>query len=611
MARAFQPDLESLSKLAQSFARLFPAVAPRLAERSADPDVERLVEAFAYLTERVHVLLDGTAPTAAQFFTELLLPELSRPFPAATVLEVAAPRGARVAVAEGAEFDSVPVDGSPCRFRAWSAFDLVPWSVEDARVAWSAAEGQTLEVTLRSSDANAAAMALASLFPLRLHFTGDARTALTLLLFMRCHLASAELRVVAPEETSVPLSKSVRPWGLRADEALLPPEPFEHSGIRLLREYLVLPAKFAFVELGLLPGTVPENLPAATRVELRFRFDAQLPTTMLVTRDNLRVNCVPVANVFETTADPVLPTLEKPTQPLRPAGLPLGHGETYAVTRVQARIEGRPGVVPVASFSEFEAAAGDTLQDAYYVARSVPRAGGGNEVHLSVASPVDAGPLPAIDFLSVEIHADNGALANALGIGDVCIPTARSPRGLAFRNVSAVTTYRAPASGEDLRWRTLAVMALGAVPLARAETLKTLLHVLDLHPLGDAQAARAHALRLEAILSVSAAAGRARHSVVDAGGDELGGDVVVDASQRGTVVVGHEVSVEIGRSGFDGEGDALIFASVLAALFAHEASLGAFVRTTVRVAETGRVFTSAPLHADRSFESAPSRVERR
>jgi len=223
------------------------------------------------------------------------------------------------------------------------------------------------------------------------------------------------------------------------------------------------------------------------------------------------------------------------------------------------------------------------------VARPVPSTfGGGNEIQLSLGSPAGAPPVPEIEFLSVEVRASNGALPNALGIGDVCLPTESSPRGLSFRNVSAVTSYRAPARGDELRWRTLAMTSLSALSLTSATTLQTLLHVLDLRPLGDAQAARAHAQKLEAILAVRVAPGRARH-------------------ESGAIVLGHDVNVELSNAGFDGEGEALVFASVLAGMFGHEASLGAFVRTTVRVVETGRIFAFAALHGDRSFLSASER----
>ena len=589
MVRAFSPDLEALSELAASFARAYPALAPRLAEPSADPDVERLLDAFSYLTEQVHRLLDAGAPAAAQFFADMLAPELARPFPAATILELTPPqKGGRMTIAPGMEVASVPVDGTPCRFRAWSAFDVVPWSIEDARIGWSTSEGQSLDLTLLASNESASpAGLLASLFPLRVHLGGDSRAALTLLLYLRCHLTDIELRVDGGLPRS--LGSSVRPWGLLAEHALLPPEPFEHPGLRLLREYFLLPAKLAFVELGssLAPLDVPP--PGVRNVELRLRFDAQLPTTLHVTKENLRLNCVPVVNVFETTTDPIRPTLERPDHPLRPAGLPLGHGETYSVTRVLARASGRLGIVPVAAFSEFEAAPAGSLHDVFYVARPLPSAFGRSEIQLSLGGPAGAPPVPDIEFLSVEVRASNGGLPIALGLGDVRLPTESSPRGLSFRNISAVTPYRAPPSGDELRWRTLALTALSALSLASAKTLQTLLQVLDLHSLADAQAARAHSQKLSAIVAVRAE--RARVRQVSS----------VTEGPREASVVGHDVHVDLSSAGFDGEGEALVFASVLASLFGHEASLGTFARTTVRIVENGRVFRFPALHGDREL----------
>jgi type VI secretion system protein ImpG len=413
--------------------------------------------------------------------------------------------------------------------------------------------------------------------------------ALTLLSFARTQLTTLELRASA---AVLPLRNSVRAWGLCADEPLLPPERFEHPGLRLVREYFLLPAKLAFIELDLPreAAAAPGAFDAATELTLRFRFDAQLPATMHVTRENVRVNCVPVVNVFQTTTDPVRPTLERPGHQLRPAGLPPGHGETYSVERVLARVVGQPGMAPVAPFTDFEAAPPGSLPGAVYVARPEPRArttGQGTEMHLSVGTAVDSGILPEIEHLSVEIRASNGSLTSSLGVGDVCVPTATSPRGLAFRNVTAVTPHRPAATGDELRWRTLASTALTALPLTDPRTLKTLLHLLDLHPLADAQAARAHAQRLDAILEVTQAPARARY---------------VSASGAITRVSGYDVRVVLGKDGGAGDGDALLFASVLARLFAHEASLNGFVRTTARVAETGKVFAFPALHGDEELE---------
>ncbi|MCL2725581.1 MAG: type VI secretion system baseplate subunit TssF [Polyangiaceae bacterium] len=582
MARDEASNLQTLEDLAESFARAFPALAPRLAERSEDPDVEHLLEAFSFLADRVHHIIDGGSSRTALSFGELLSPELARPFPAATILELAPPRE-RILVPEGAEFDSLSVEGTRCRFRASAAFDLVPWQIENVSVNWSGSRGQTLDLRLRTSGQEAPESGvLASLFPLRLHLAGDSRAALTLLLFLRHHLQDAELEI---GKSVVSFRKeSVRAWGLAPDETLLPCEPFEHHGLRLLREYFMLPAKFAFVELTAPSASVPDD---ATTVTLRFRFDTQLPLGLQINSDNVRLNCIPVANVFETTTDPVKPTLQRPEHILRPAALPLTHGETYAVRRVSAGVTELAKIFPVASFSDFEAKPPECLPNVFFVARTAPATRGpGNEVHLSLGTPADEGVLPDIDFLSIEIWATNGMLPSALGIGDVCVPTTSSPRGLAFRNVSAVTPYRPPARGDELHFRTLALTALSALPMTSEKTLKTLVHVLNLHPLIDAQAARANAQRIEAIVEVTAKASTMRFR----------------RSKRVAMAKGHDVNVRLNASGFDGEGEALVFATVLAHLFAHEASLNAFVRTTVQIVDTGRTFSFPALHAGGALE---------
>ncbi|MCL2778305.1 MAG: type VI secretion system baseplate subunit TssF [Polyangiaceae bacterium] len=585
MARDNPESLQSIENLAESFARAYPALAPHLSERSSDPDVEHLLEAFALLSHRIHRIIDGSSSASAVSFGELLSPELVRPFPAATILEIEAP-SKRISVPEGAEFDSLPVEGTHCRFRASAKFALTPWTVENAIVNWSPNSGQTLNITLRISTQKAPENLFASLFPLRLHLTGDSRVARTLVLFLRHHLQQIELEI---GKTVVAIRKeSLRAWGLAPEEALLPCEPFEHHGLRLLREYFMLPAKYAFVEIMAPSTPISDSLSgSAVTVTLRFRFDTQLPLGLQITADNVRLNCVPVVNVFETTTNPVRPTLQRPEHLLRPAALALAHGETYAVRRVLARVRG-DGIFPVASWSEFEAAPPECLPNAFFIARTAPAtAGPGNDVHLSLGTPADAGVLPEVDFLSIEIWATNGMLPSALGIGDVCVPTETSPCGLTFRNVSAVTPYRPPARGSDLHWRTLALTTLSALPLTSEKTLKTLVHVLNLHPIGDAQAARTNAQRTGAILEVDAKASTASFR----------------QSNRTLLVRGYDVTVRLDASGFDGEGDALLFATVLAHLFAHEASLNTFVRTTVRIVDTGHTFAFPALHAGGVLEA--------
>ena len=82
----YQDELAYLRELGREFAEAHPALAPMLAERSGDPDVERLLEGVAFLTGRVRQKLDDELPQAIQGIAQLLFPDLVRPMPAAAML---------------------------------------------------------------------------------------------------------------------------------------------------------------------------------------------------------------------------------------------------------------------------------------------------------------------------------------------------------------------------------------------------------------------------------------------------------------------------------------------------------------------------------------------
>jgi type VI secretion system protein ImpG len=543
--------------LRDAFAHAFPALASSLARPLRNPRVEGLVVGLDVLAARVERLLDRTAARASVHYADLLFPELLRPFPSATIGELT-PHGSTAAERRpfpaGAEFEGRAVDGVRPRFRAHAPFRIDPWRVEDARLVWSSERGHALEIALAPLVTGESAPPL---FPLRLHFGGEPRAAFALLAGVAGHLSAIEV-ASAEAVLSVP-PQALRLWGFAADEPLLPRERFEHPGHRLLREFLMMSAKFAFVEID--APLAPLRGPSAI---LRLRFDS--PVSPVVTRESVRTNCVPVVNVFETTTEPLRVSLERPSHVLRAAGLAPDQAEIYGVRRVTGR-DPEGGRVPIPEGAAFEG-----VGLVYTLHRATAASGRSSDVRLELESAPDAESLPEVDLLSVDAWATNRGLAQTLGIGDVRVATPQSPASCTFRNLSAVTPYRPAPMGRTLQQRTLALLALSARSLTRADSLQALLHALDLHRDADAQAARAHAHRLSAVRSVHVTPATAP---LDHG-----------------VARGSDVHVELSERAFDGEGEALLFGRVLAHLFAHEARVNRFVRTTVRLVETGRSWTS-------------------
>src|SRR5512138_1977451 len=134
-SKHYQSELAFLRGMGKEFSAAHPSVAGLLAERGGDPDVERLLEGFAFLAARIRERLDDAVPEVIHDLTEVLLPQYLRPVPACSVLEILPNAGAlraRQQVPAGAEVASTPVDGVSCRFRTTAPTALVPVSVADA-----------------------------------------------------------------------------------------------------------------------------------------------------------------------------------------------------------------------------------------------------------------------------------------------------------------------------------------------------------------------------------------------------------------------------------------------------------------------------------------------
>src|SRR5215203_4307852 len=166
----YQDELTYLRELGREFASAYPAIAPLLAERGGDPDVERLLEGVAFLTGKIRQKLDDELPEVIHSVASLLFPHYLRQVPATSVIEFTPlPNVVRekLLVAKNAEIGSVPVDGVSCRFRTTQDVELVPMAVEDVRVDTGAQLAQSLRIELKVT--GGASLAALNLTRLRHH----------------------------------------------------------------------------------------------------------------------------------------------------------------------------------------------------------------------------------------------------------------------------------------------------------------------------------------------------------------------------------------------------------------------------------------------------------
>src|SRR6516162_8938202 len=86
----YEQELDYLRKEGVQFAQKHPKIASRLVlepTKCEDPHVERLLEAFAFLTARVHLKIDDEFPEITEALLTVLYPQLVRPIPSMSVVE--------------------------------------------------------------------------------------------------------------------------------------------------------------------------------------------------------------------------------------------------------------------------------------------------------------------------------------------------------------------------------------------------------------------------------------------------------------------------------------------------------------------------------------------
>ncbi|HKA06913.1 MAG TPA: type VI secretion system baseplate subunit TssF, partial [Gemmataceae bacterium] len=137
----YQDELFFIRKLAQEFARQYPAAAARLQlepTRSNDPHVERLIEAFALLAGRIQHKLNDEYPELTEAVLGVLYPHYQSPMPSCATVQFdldparATPTG--VQIPRGSMLVTPRVADTACRFRTCFPLTLWPVAIAEARL---------------------------------------------------------------------------------------------------------------------------------------------------------------------------------------------------------------------------------------------------------------------------------------------------------------------------------------------------------------------------------------------------------------------------------------------------------------------------------------------
>jgi type VI secretion system protein ImpG len=580
----YEDELAFLREAGAEFARAHPAAAPMLAGRGSDPDVERVLEGFAFLSGRLRQKLDDELPEVVQSLLQLLVPHYLRPIPAATIVEFEPlPQMVRepMTIPRGAEIASIPIDGTSCRFRTSSAVRVLPLKVTTVALERPAGSLGTLRVAFQVSPSAKAA----ELAPERMRFwlSGEPAASAALFLQLTRRLRGVIVRAPGPGAPSVTLPPdAVTAAGTADDEALLPWPAHALPAYRLVQEYFAFPQKFLFVDVAGLPPLAA--LSGTSTFEIVFDFAAAQDAALRVGPESLRLHCTPAVNLFAAESEPLRVDHERVEYLVRPAGVPSAHGEVYAVDSAQAWVRGTAEPRELPSFHSFRHETGVAPKTglAFYRVRLresvIDRRG---DAYVSFVTGSGTVAELEAETVVLGLTVTNRALAGSLRVGDVTQATDESPPFARFRNVVPVTPGVPPPLGGELEWRLLSNLALNQRTLADADALRELLGVYNFRALHDRQAGREAELRISGVRTLRA--------------------TPEERLYHGAPIRGIRVDVELVEEAFGGEGGMVLFGGVLSDFLALHATLNSFTRLVVRGAQHGEEYAWSPRLGARSL----------
>jgi type VI secretion system protein ImpG len=359
----YERELDAVFRLGKGFGEAHPQIARRLVlhpDSCGDPHVERLIQAFAYVSARVRHKIEDDFPELTESLLGVLYPHYQAPIPSMAVaqLELSADQNQLTAghqLARGTPIDSEPdpVEGESCHFR--TCYDTTLWPIEvvtaslrkrsDAQAPatrFSRRADAVIRIVLRCRD-DSVRFADLALDRLRFFLKGQSQHAFRLYEL----ILNSSLGVAAAASPSDPQAAELdagclRPVGFGLDEGMLPYPARSFLGYRLLTEFFTFVEKFLFFELG---GLGPNVLGrAGNQLELFLYLSQAVPELEHnVSRDAFWLGCTPVVNLYRLTADPIRLTETDPEyHVVLDARRPRAH-EIYSIDSVTASAaEDRP-----------------------------------------------------------------------------------------------------------------------------------------------------------------------------------------------------------------------------------------------------------------------------
>ena len=310
IAQYYQSELAYLRKSGMEFAHMYPKIAGKLdlsESESSDPQVERLIESFAFMAGRLQKQIDAQFPEVANALLNLLYEPLALPTPSIVMLHfeadmrlaVKAP-GALVPKGTSVYMKSEGNTPVTCSFK--TCHDISIWPISLLSVDLVSKDDSGLKSDIINSP-----FYLKLRFKwfdekdepnkpdkLRLYINGDQNFKGELYAAMFIE----NKPTIIEDSNGVMVHAPVNGIGISEEESILPYNRSIFTGFRLIQEYFAFPDKFYGFDIPI-PADIDFSEEFTVFIPLKKYVHIPKASNVLV------MNAVPAVNLFEKTTDPL------------------------------------------------------------------------------------------------------------------------------------------------------------------------------------------------------------------------------------------------------------------------------------------------------------------
>jgi type VI secretion system protein ImpG len=496
----YERELTFIREMGAEFARKYPKIAGRLlleSDKCEDPHTERLIEAFAFISGRIHKKIDDDFPEITESLLNLLYPHYINPIPSMAVVKFEPIKqnipesGYRID--KNTTLYSKPIDGTPCQFTTCQPVQLWPVKVVSAELQEpkEPIKGAQQAIHIELKTYNDLSLSQLEWNKLRFFLNGPSQHVFHLyeLLFNNvCHVGCASVnRQGTPESVSFG-SEVIVPVGFNRDEGMLPYPRRSFPGYLLLFEYFCFPERFLFFDLCGLDEI--SRLGGNDTLHIWIHLNRAPKSNLVINKETFCLNATPVVNLFKRIAEPIRIEQQKTEYRVVPNVRRQTATEVFSVDRVTGILGREPGEVleyrPFYSIRHHSLQRDSDMRRAFWHIQrrfSHRKGDSATEIFLSFTDLEFKRLDPEVEILTVHTTCTNRDLPARLPFGDsagdfdmeTAAPVDR------INSILKPTPTRRPFLGSAMQWRLISHLSLNYLSLVQGgeDALREILKLYD------------------------------------------------------------------------------------------------------------------------------------